>query len=70
MSDTYSAPAVLAAEQYRRAADMAERAKADLLEAAVRERSMVKLSGLAKTAGIEESTLRKWIKRNGENHGS
>lgn len=68
MSDTYTAPAVLAAEQYRRAAEMAAKAKRDLITAAVRERSMIKLRGLAETAGVDENTLRAWIRRSGE-HG-
>ncbi len=63
MSDTYAAPAVLAAEQYRRAAELAAKAKTDLIAAAKRERSMVKLRGLAETAGVDENTLRAWIRR-------
>jgi uncharacterized protein YjcR len=65
MSDTYAAPAILAAEQYRRAAEMAGKARQELITAAIRERSMVKLRGLAEVAGVDENTLRAWIRRNG-----
>ena len=54
----------VAAEQYRRASELMARAKADLIEAAVRERGVVKLRGLAEVAGVDENTLRAWIRRN------
>lgn len=56
---------VLAAEQYKRASELAAKAKADLIEAVGRERAVVKLRGLAEVAGIDENTLRAWIRRNG-----
>lgn len=56
---------VLAAEQYKRASELMGKAKADLLEAIGRERSVIKLRGLADVAGVDENTLRSWIRRNG-----
>lgn len=54
---------VLAAEQYRRASELAARAKDDLIGAIRRERSVIKLRGLAEVAGVDENTLRAWIRR-------
>lgn len=55
--------AVLAAEQYKRASELLERAKADLIAAVRRDSTLLNKRGVAHLAGIEESTLYKWIKR-------
>ncbi len=56
---------VMAAEQYRRAMELATKAKAELIESVQRERSVIKLRGVAEVAGVDEHTLRAWIRRNG-----
>lgn len=56
---------VLAAEQYRRANELAERSKEELIAALIRERGVVKLRAVAKVAGVYENTLRKWVKNHG-----
>ncbi len=69
MNDTYTTPAVLAAEQYRRANEMARKAKADLIAAVRRERDVVNQRGIAKLAGVDESTFGKWIRKDSEKDG-
>lgn len=62
--DTTTAPllsATLAAERYRRATELVARARTDLIAAAEREREAVRLSGLARLAGIDPSTLQHWL---------
>lgn len=70
MSDTYTSPAVLAAEQYRRAREMEKKARAEMIEAAIRERSVINLQGLSRSAGLDPKTLGSWInKRRRETNG-
>lgn len=67
MSDTYTSPAVLAAEQYRRAAELLATAKDDLITAAIRERSVLNLKGLSRSAGLDPKTIETWMRRRENN---
>lgn len=59
----YTSPAVLAAERYRRARELTGTAKTDLIDAAIRERSVLNLAGLSASAGLDRKTLESWIRR-------
>jgi transposase len=64
---TIKPPAVLAAEQYRRATEMAAAAKEQMLQAIDTERDTLKIAGVARIAGIDEHTLYGWISRRKKN---
>lgn len=58
--------ALAAADNYRRAAELVQKARAELISAAADNRSSVNLRGLSRRAGLSEQTLYKWLReRNG-----
>jgi hypothetical protein len=67
VSDTYASPAVLAAERFRRASELRESAKVELIAAAKRERSVLNVAGLSASAGLDRKTLESWIRRSDKN---
>lgn len=58
-----------AADRYRQAADLAARAREQLVDSAFVNRHDVNLAGLARRAGIHESTVRKWVERKADDGG-
>jgi lambda repressor-like predicted transcriptional regulator len=50
-----------AADNFRRATELQEQARADLITAASKNRAEVNVRGLSRRAGLHESTLYHWI---------
>ncbi len=58
------------AEGYRRARDLTERMRVELVDASIRDREVLNLKAVARAAGVDESNFYKWIKkRRGEHRG-
>lgn len=62
--------AVGAADRYKRARDLMVRARADLVEAAARDRAAVNISGLSRRAGLHETTLQHWVGKELKQNGN
>jgi hypothetical protein len=53
--------AVSAADRYRKAKELLDRAKAELISKTIAERGAVNVTGLSRRAGLWPQTLEKWI---------
>lgn len=53
--------AIQAADNYRRASELQDQARASLIDALHRERKVVQIRHLAERAGVDESTLFAWL---------
>lgn len=53
---------ITAARNYAKACELVTRAKSEMLRGAVCQRRSLCLSGLAEVAGIDRSTLYKWMR--------
>ena len=62
--------AFAAADNYRRAAGLLERAREGLLQAALRTRTEINLRALSRRAGLNEQTLNQWMMREKEVSGN
>lgn len=55
--------AIAAADRYRRARELYERAKSELVEASVEAHREVNMAGLSRRAGLHQSTLYHWVEK-------
>lgn len=61
MADTTDA--FSAADNYKRAAELFQRARDELIEATARDRAEINLRALSRRAGLHESTLYHWVEQ-------
>lgn len=60
---------ILAAERYRRASELLERAKEDLITSTLQNHHLVKVEGLAEIAGLGRRTLWDWVEKRRKQNG-